>query len=121
MRAAVGESQARAGDDVSDGAGNQHFVWFGCSRDARRNMHGDTADIVADQLALACMESAADLESQRTQSLAHRAGASYRAVRSVEGSEQAVARRVHLAAAENGQLLAHRVVIVSEQLAPSLI
>src|ERR1019366_5978356 len=101
MHAPVGEAQSGTGDQVSDGAGNQHFVRFGSGRDARRDMHRDTADIVADQLALAGMEPGADLQSQRTKFFTYRTGASYRPIRPVERGEHAVARGVHLAAVEN--------------------
>jgi hypothetical protein len=118
VHAPVGETQSRAGDQVSHGARDQHFIRFGLGRDARRNMHRDTADVVANQLALASVEPGADLQSKRTKSFAHRTGASYRPIRSIEGGEQSVTRRVHLAAAERGQLFSHHRVVVIEQVAP---
>src|SRR6266851_6494688 len=65
------------------------------------------------------METAADLQAERTQSFSHRAGASYRPIRPIESCEQAVAGGVHFATAECGQFFPQHHVVVAEQFAPS--
>ena len=55
--AAVIEAQSGAYDQVLDGARHQHLAGVGERRDPRADMNGDAANIVADDFALAGMES----------------------------------------------------------------
>ncbi len=63
-------------------------------------MHGDPADVVAADLALAGVQSGADLDAEGVHCVANCHGAADRSLRAVERREEAVARGVHLTAAE---------------------
>ena len=67
---------------------------------ARRDVDGDAADVVAHHLALARVDARADADALLLGGVEDRARAADRARRAVEGGEEAVAGRLHLAAAE---------------------
>src|SRR5579863_8940995 len=102
------ELDSGAGDEVADGAGYQHFVGIRRRCDPRADVYSDSAHVVADQLALAGMQSGAHLEAQRLHPLADCACTSDRARRTIERGQQPVASGVDFAPAERAQLLAHR-------------
>ena len=60
-------------------------------QDPRRDVHGDPADIVADQFALSSVDADADLDSQRFRIGTQRLGTTDRVRRSLERGEMAVA------------------------------
>ena len=64
----------------------------------------DPADVVAADLALAGVQPGAHLDAERLHRVADRHGAADRSLRAVEHREEAVARRVHLAAPKAGEL-----------------
>ena len=83
-------------------------------------MDGHAGDVVADHLALARVHAHAHLHAQLARLARHRQRAAQRARRRpVERSEEAVADRLHRAAAEACELLAHSVVVACEQVAPA--
>src|SRR5262249_7758392 len=102
--AAIAEPQARACDEVLHGAGYQDLVRRGERRDARADVHRDSDDALARELALAGVQPRAQLEAHRAHALAHGDGAADGARRTVEGREEAVTGAVDLAAAERGEL-----------------
>jgi hypothetical protein len=61
--AAVVEGEAGPGDQVLDRARAQHLPRLGLGEDAGRDMHGDPAEVVADQLDLAGVQASPDLEA----------------------------------------------------------
>src|SRR2546425_7154610 len=72
-------------------------------------------------LALACVQAGTHLETQLRHRLNDRAGASNPPRGTVEGGEEAVPGRVHLAAAEAYKLAAHELVVALEELAPGAV
>src|SRR5581483_1413230 len=69
--APVAEGQPRADDEIPDGARRQHLARRGFACDARADVHGDAADVVSHALALARVQSGADLEAERTHGVAN--------------------------------------------------
>src|SRR4030095_8653928 len=107
-----------ARNQILDRARNEHFVRLRQGSDAGRDMHGDAADIVLDELTLARVQSSANLQPERPYLLAHGARASYRPRRSVESGKQTIACSTHRVAPEHIQLPAQQRIKVAEQLAP---
>ena len=58
MGAAISERDARAADEVGDGAGDEDFVGLGECLDALGDVDGDAADVVTVQLDFAGVEPA---------------------------------------------------------------
>src|SRR4051794_16768905 len=61
--AAVLEADARPGDEVPNGAGDEHLARTRERPDPRRDVHGDPADVVVDDLDFAGVESDPHLET----------------------------------------------------------
>src|SRR3954453_23533677 len=71
--AAVGERLAGADDEVAHGARDENLAAGRQAADPRANVDGDAPDVaVAEQLALAGVKSAADLEVERANGVADR-------------------------------------------------
>src|SRR5712691_1020689 len=118
MQTAVAEAQARASDEVAHRARHQRLAGFGHRGDARGDMHGNAADIVAFQLDLAGVESAAHADPKRLHHFGYRRGAAHGAGGAVEGGEKPVAEVFHFMPAKPRELLAHGFVMSIEQRAP---
>src|SRR5260370_12352791 len=84
MRAAVLEDDPRTGHQVFDRARGQDLAGTGQPSDARANMHGKAADVVAHPLALAGVDAGSDLEPRLAQAIADGDGAADGARRPVE-------------------------------------
>src|SRR2546423_1061407 len=117
--AALLEGDPGAGDEVAHRARDEHLARPGERRDARAGVDGDPAHLPVRELALARVQPGAELESEAAHTVADRAGGADRARRPVEGGEEAVAGRVHLAAAVAAKLGANRGLVRLEQLAPA--
>src|SRR5262249_26519528 len=104
MRAAIGEAQTRARDEIFDRTGHEHFTRTRARGDARADVHCDAAEIVADGFALAGVETGANLETERTDRVANRGRATNRACRTIERREESVADRFHFATAKASEL-----------------
>src|SRR6185503_6819249 len=98
LGASVLESKAGPRDKVLDGAGHQDLAGPGGRGDPRADVNREPGNLVTMQLDLARVEACAHVESERPDSLGHRAGASDGARRPVERREEAVAGRIDLAA-----------------------
>src|SRR5262249_4753072 len=77
------------------------------------------ADVVADRFDLAAVDPGADLDPAAAQLALDRGRAADRPRRAVEGGEEAVPHRLHLAAAVDGELPADGGVVALEQVAPA--
>jgi hypothetical protein len=107
VHAAIGEGEARTGDEVSDRARNQDLAGLRKRCDACRDVHCDAADIVVDELALARVHTRPGFETKAPR-LGHDClGASDCSRRSVEGGKEPVARRLDLTPAESLELTTH--------------
>src|SRR5437764_14210472 len=89
VAAAVGEDDAGPGHEVLYGARDQDLAGACHRRNARADVHGDAAHIVAPQLDLTGVQSGPDRHREH---LAQRRRAADGARWTVEGGEQAVAR-----------------------------
>ena len=81
------EAETRAGNEVLDGAGHEDLACSGERGDAGADVHGDAADLVSDDLALARMQPRADLDAEGTDAFADRLGAADGPGRTVERGE----------------------------------
>ena len=116
--AAVGELDARTGDQVFDGARDQYFATSCHCGDACADMHGYSRDIVSDDLALARVEPCAHLDPERQDGALNRTCAANRAGRAVERGEEAIACRVDLPSAEAREFFPYGAVVCFQQVAP---
>src|SRR5471030_2856068 len=98
--AAVGETQPGAGHEILYCARDQNLASTGKRRDARTDMDGDAANIVAHHFALAGMEPGANVDAERSDFLGNSTGATNATRRPIEGGEKAVTGRLHLMAAK---------------------
>src|SRR5262245_58348562 len=78
MRTAVGEADPRPGDEILHGARDEHLARAGQGSDARGDMDGDPADVLAEQLDLTAVQADANLQTERAGSLGDRAPAADR-------------------------------------------
>src|SRR6185436_8716615 len=104
--AAVGEADPGADDEVLDGVGDEHLARRRERADARADVDREAADVLADRLALARVEAGAQLDAELPHRVAQLHRAADRARGAVERREDAVAERLHGAAAEARQLRA---------------
>src|SRR3954468_1793612 len=120
VRAPVLEAEARSDDRPVDRPRREHLARLGESRDPRRDVHRDAADVVADDLALAGVQPRPRRQPERLQPLDDRLRAADRPRRRpVEGDQERVADRLDLAAAEAVELTADDRVVGDEQVAPA--
>src|SRR3954451_20389741 len=122
VAAAPVELQARADDRPVDRARGQHLAGLRHPGDARGDVDGHAADVVADQLALARVQPRAQLDAQAADRLHDRARAAQRVGRrTVEGGQERVADGLDLAPAVALDLAPDRVVVGGEQVAPAAV
>ena len=99
--AATYEADPRADDQVADGAGDEDFAGAGVAEDPRRDMYGDSSDVVVQQLTLARMDGSANIDAQALGVSAQGLGAADRLCWPVERAEVAVSGALHHGAAES--------------------
>src|SRR4029450_8596132 len=92
MGAAISEWDARAADEVGDGAGDEDFVGLGEGLAALGDVDGDAADVVAVQLDLAGVEPDPHVDADGADRVADGAGAAHRSSPPGEGRQEARAR-----------------------------
>src|SRR5207253_11092148 len=119
--ATVSELDSGPGDQVRNRARAPYFARPGGGPDARADVDGDAADIVADQLAFAGVEAGAYLDPELAHRVASRTGAADRARGPIEGGEKAVAHRLHRAAPVALELPAHERVVAPDQIPPAAV
>src|ERR671922_2330082 len=116
--AAVLEPDARARDEVFHGARHEHLTRPRRGDHPRGGVDGDAANLVRYQLALAGVQAGTDLEVERTKGIADCTRAANRPSRPVECREEAVAGRVHLAAAKALQPAPDERMVLLQERAP---
>jgi hypothetical protein len=99
MLAAILELEPGASHEVGDGAGYEDFARPGQRRHALSDVNCDSTDILAAKLHLTGVQSSAYFDAESADSRADRLCASHGAGRAVEGRQDAIAGRVHLATA----------------------
>src|SRR5262249_62157933 len=107
MKAAIGEAQARTGNEVDDGARDHDFAGARKAGDPAADLDGDAVGNAADHVAFARVKPEADLELRPARFRADRAGAADGARRSVEDDEHAAVLHVDGAAAESAGVIGH--------------
>src|SRR5688572_422366 len=118
MGPALSELEPRASDEVFHGLRDEDLAGLCIAGHARTGVHGDAAELVADDLALAGMHAGADLDASRARCVAHGGCAADGARGAVEGGEEAVARGINLATAVMLEVLPHERLKTLEELAP---
>src|SRR5262249_43521675 len=103
---------------IAQRAGHQHLVGPRHRANARADVHGDPADVIAADLALAGVQPGAHGDAQRGHRVADCHRAADRALRTVEHRQKAVARRIHLPAPKPSQLRPHDGVVRIKQRTP---
>ena len=71
VRAAVFELEARAGDEVPDGARSEHLACARQRRHAGARVDGDAADFRTGELELAGVQAEPDLQAQRSRRIVY--------------------------------------------------
>src|ERR1700742_2479294 len=84
-------------------------------------MHGDPGEIIGHHLALARMDTSADLEPESARADADRQRAPNRSGRAIERRQHAIARPLHQPTAEVRKLSLDHTLVLPEQLPPSAI
>src|SRR5580704_19093039 len=104
MDPAIGEPQAGARNQIPQNARGQNLAGRSELSNPRRDMHGDAADVVRQDLNLARVQSGSNLQTE----VAHRVPdgfcTTHGARRSIEGRKKPVARRPDLLAAKSREL-----------------
>ena len=118
VRPAFLELDSRASDEVFDGSGDEDFAWGGFRGHASSGVDRDTGRLVAHEFALAGVQPAPKLDSERAHGVADRARTPDCARRAVEAREEAVAGGVDLSPAKTRELATPEGVVLSEQVAP---
>jgi|SRR5271166_1817376 len=90
--------------DVADDRVHEHVVRPCQCAHAGADVHGDSADVFAADLALAGVQPGTHLDAERLHRVAKRHRAADRSLRAVEHREETVTRRVHLAAPKANEL-----------------
>src|SRR5215218_4420321 len=116
--AAIGEVDAGADDEVLDRVRDEHLARRRQRTDARTDVDGESADVVADRLALARVQTRAQLDAQIAHCVAQLERTADRPRRPVERCEEGVAERLHRASAVARELRTAELVVTREQLTP---
>src|SRR2546425_8607755 len=87
---AILETKTRPGHQVLDRAGDEHLTALGECGHARADVNGDAAELIADDLAFAGVQTGANLESRPSDALGDRAAGPHRASGTVERRQKAV-------------------------------
>src|SRR3954464_12420432 len=120
LHAALLEPQSRAYYGPVRRARGQHLAGSRQRGDARGDVDGHAADVVADDLALAGVQADPDLQPHRPNGLDDGLRTAHRLRRrAVEGDEEGVADGLDLAPAEAVDLAAHGGLVSAEQVAPA--
>ncbi len=91
MLAGVCEAQVGADHEVFDGPRYKHLAATGPRGNPVSDGHRDSAYVVVEDLALACVNTSAHVDPEGLQRVDDRLGLAHRTSGSVEGGEQAVA------------------------------
>jgi hypothetical protein len=121
VSAAIDEADARAGDEVFDGAGYQHLTGLGGRSYTRSDVQSDSADLGARHFDLPSMQTSADLDTELVPSFNNIQSTSNRASRSIEGGEESITGGINLAASKSSELSPNHGVMPLEKLYPSTI
>src|SRR6266536_4267175 len=116
--AAILEDQPRACNQILHRAGHQHLARLGARGDASTDIHRYPRELLADDLALACMQARSHLQAEIAHAEIDRACAADGADRAVEGSEETIAGRIQLSAAESIQLRANGHMMTPDEIRP---
>src|ERR1700676_74779 len=121
MAAAVFEVDARAHDEILDGARDDDLSRLGKRGNASADVDGDAAHVLADQLALTGVYSGAQNETEPIHVVDGCACAPDGSGRSIERCEETVAGLLYLASAKALKRGSHCGVVRLEQLSPALV
>jgi len=121
MDATVAEAQPGAGHQILYGARYQDLAGAGERRYACADVNGNSADIVADHFALACVKSGPEFDAERLDLLRNGAGTANAARRTVKCGEEAVARHLDFMASEAREISTDHRMMMIENISPALV
>ena len=122
MKATILERERAANDRAEHSARDEHLAGSRERANARGDVDGHAADILADQLTLTCVHANAHLDPELACGGGDLKGtAQSPRWRPLEGHEEAVTDGLHLMAAKAGELLTHQRIVVGEQIAPATV
>jgi hypothetical protein len=121
VKAAVDETNPRARDQITYGAGHEDLPRLGGRLHPCRKVDGDSPHVTVDGLALTGVNAGPDLEAQTANPVPDRPSALDRQTGGFERDEEPVAGCLHLPALVNLKLAAHEAVVVGEKLSPPLV
>src|SRR2546423_484745 len=121
MRAAVLEDNPRTGHQVLDRARGEHLTGAGQSSNARADVHGKAADVVAHPLALTGVDAGSDVEVGLEEPIADGDGAADSARGPIEGGQEPIAGGADLLSAKSRELATYQRVMLLEEVAPGMV
>jgi hypothetical protein len=119
VKPAIGERDARTGDQVLHRARDEQLAGAGARGDARADVHRDAAELVADDLTLAGVHSGPDRDPELMERVDELLGATNRPTGPVEAREEAVACRVDLDTPKVVELRADDRMVAIEEVVPA--
>lgn len=99
MVAPVREGETGSRDKVAHSAGYQDLTRGGQTEDPRRNVDGDSRDILPSELHLAGVDARPDLKTEAREIVTYRKRATNRSRRAIERGEESVAEAFDLTTA----------------------
>ena len=119
METTVFELNARAHNQVFDGAGDKEFARVRERGHSMGDDHCESCDVLVSELDLSGMNAGAHLETEASAGVADGSCARDSPPRSVEGGQRAIAGRLDQLASEAGQLPIDGGVVAVEDLLPA--
>ena len=116
--AAILETNARARDEVLDGARHEHVAGRRGGGDSSADVDGDAADLALDRLHLADVEPRAHGEAQGSRTVTDGERAADGVDRNFEYGKEAVAGGIDFAPAEASKALPHKGVVPAKEVLP---
>jgi hypothetical protein len=89
-----------------------------CGRDAGCLVHGDSADVIADQFDFGSVDPLPDLDAKAADGVADPDGRTDRPGRTIEDREESIAGGLNLTTTEAVELVADEAVVTPQKLAP---
>ena len=121
VRAAVGETEPGAADDVAHIGRDKNLSGGRLAHRARRDVNIDATQLAVQQFALADVDARPNLDAQLPHRILGRTGAADRGSCRVEPGEDTVAGAVQLAAAELLECVTKNPVVAGQELPPAAI
>ena len=121
MFASFREGDVGSSDEVLDRPRDEDLSGSGDRSNTGCDMNGQPTEVISSHFALSGMKPGPDLDAKHFDCFDNGASAPYCTGGSVERREEAVPRRLDLAAAEVSQLLPHQTIMAVKDAVPTLV